>query len=225
MLGVADGSEMRAYVARPAAPARQGVLVFQEAFGVNAHIRRVAQRLAAEGYVALAPELYHRTAAPGFEARYEDFSTAMPHYKAMTPAGEAQDIAAAHAWLRQAGAERVVAVGFCMGGRVAVRSAATVPLAAAASFYGGNLASLTELVPGISAPLLLAWGDQDQHIPLAQRTQFADLLRQAGKEFVECTFSAGGHGFFCEERASYAPRAARPAWALLKEFLRPEGGE
>ncbi|HUX67539.1 MAG TPA: dienelactone hydrolase family protein [Terriglobales bacterium] len=222
-LEVADGSSMAAYVARPAgARARQGVLVLQEAFGVNAHIREVAQRLAGEGYLALAPELYHRT-APGFEGDYQDFGAAMPHMKAMTAEGQEQDAQAGYDWLRGQGAERVVAVGFCLGGRVAVRAAARVPLAAAASFYGGQLTSLQERVEAIRGPLLLVWGDEDTHIPLEQRAGFAAMLRQAGREFVECTFSAAGHGFFCDHRASYHARSARVAWGLLREFLQAEG--
>jgi len=219
-LEVADGSSMQAYVARPAAAApRQGVLVLQEAFGVNAHIREVAQRLAGEGYLALAPELFHRT-APGFVGDYTDFGGAMPHMTAMTAEGQEQDVRAGYDWLRGQGVEWVAAVGFCLGGRVAVRAAATVALAAAASFYGGSLLSLRERVEAIGAPLLLMWGDQDTHIPVAQRAAFAELLRQAGKEFVECTFSAAGHGFFCDQRASYHARSARMAWKLLREFLK-----
>lgn len=220
-LNVADGSQMAAYTARPnqttAGPA-PGVMVFQEAFGVNAHIREVTDRLAGLGYVAAAPELYHRT-APGFEGDYTNFTPAMPHMKAMTPISLEDDIRATHAWLAAQGCERVVAVGFCMGGRAAVRAAATVPLAAAASFYGSFLHSLESRVPQLSSPLLLVWGGQDTHIPPAVRAQFADALRTHNKPFVECTFSEADHGFFCDHRASYHAPSARLAWGLVTEFL------
>ena len=76
------------------------MLVFQEAFGVNAHIRDVTQRIAREGYVAIAPELFHRSAAPGLEVRYDDFPSAMPHMKALTEQGLADDVRASYEWLR-----------------------------------------------------------------------------------------------------------------------------
>ena len=220
-LNVADGTQMAAYTARPkkaAAGPAPGVMVFQEAFGVNAHIRGVADRLAGLGYVAAAPELYHRT-APGFEGDYTNFTSAMPHMKAMTPERLDDDIRATHAWLVAQGCARVVAVGFCMGGRIAVQAAATLPLAAAVSFYGGNLPSLESRVPQLASPLLLVWGDQDTHIPPAVRAQFAGALRAHKKPFVECTFSAAGHGFFCDQRASYHAPSARLAWGLLTDFL------
>src|ERR1700679_4009979 len=90
---VADGTTMHAYVARPAEEGKfPGLMVFQEAFGVNAHIREVTERVAREGYVAIAPELFHRSAAPGFEASYTDFPSVMPHMQAITEAGASKDI-------------------------------------------------------------------------------------------------------------------------------------
>jgi carboxymethylenebutenolidase len=198
-------------------------MVFQEAFGVNTHIRDVANRLAALGYLAAAPELYHRT-APGFEGDYTNFNTATPHMRALTTEGLDDDIRATHSWLTEQGCERIVAVGFCMGGRVAARAAAAVPLAAAASFYGGGLNTLEDLVPRVGAPLLLVWGDRDTHIPLEVRTGFANALRAHKKSFVECTFSDAGHGFFCDQRASYHAPSAHLAWSLLTAFLAEPAG-
>lgn len=224
-LKVDDGTAMAAYVAEPAKAAARGMLVFQEAFGVNPHIRDVADRWASLGYLAIAPELFHRSAAPGFEGDYENFPSVMPHVRALTDAGLDADVRAAHAWLRQRGIEGIAACGFCMGGRIACRAAAAVPLVAAASFYGGGLPGLRDLVPGIAAPLLLVWGDRDTHIPPEQRAEFVNLLRGAGKRFVECTFSEAGHGFFCDQRASYHAGAARLAWPLLTSFVEAGLGE
>jgi len=207
---------MRAYAVGSGA---SGAIVLQEAFGVNAHIQSVADRLGAAGYRCIAPELYHRT-APGFVGDYSDFRTALPHMNAMTAAGQEADLRACAAWLAAQGTSAMVAVGFCMGGRVAIRAAAALQLRAAASFYGGSLLSLRECIPAVAAPLLLLWGDQDQHIPPAQRAEFADLLRAHGKEFTDCTFSAAGHGFFCEERSAYHAPSAALAWSLLTSFLR-----
>jgi carboxymethylenebutenolidase len=118
-LAVAGGSSMQAFVARPEEKGSfPGMLVFQEAFGVDAHIRDVAQRIAREGYVAIAPELFHRSAAPGLEVRYDDFPSAMPHMKALTEQGLADDIRAAYEWLRDSSyitPDRVGSIGFCNG--------------------------------------------------------------------------------------------------------------
>jgi carboxymethylenebutenolidase len=95
-LKVDDGTTMRAWTARLAGPApKRGMLVFQEAFGVNAHIRDVTERLAANGFLASAPELYHRT-GPGFESDYTDFAVVMPHFQALTEQGLDADVLAAY---------------------------------------------------------------------------------------------------------------------------------
>src|SRR6202162_6610246 len=118
-LRVADGTEMNAYVARPSDQGKHpGVLVFQEAFGVNAHIRDVTERFAREGYLSIAPELFHRT-APGLEAAYTNFPEVMPHLQALTDAGLAADIQASYPWLKNGGAKdlSVGGTGYCMGER------------------------------------------------------------------------------------------------------------
>ena len=157
---------MRGYVAHPAAPASHGVIVCQEAFGVNAHIRDVTERFARQGFLAIAPELYHRT-APGFEGRYDDFSSVMPHMNALSDAGMAADLRAAYSWLTANGGHvdfPVAAVGFCMGGRAAILTALTVPVACAVSFYGGGIAptatnpGLLNRISGLTAPVLLFLG-------------------------------------------------------------------
>ena len=121
-LAVADGTRMAAYVARPEhGGPHPGLLVFQEAFGVNHHIRNVTERFAAEGYVAIAPELFHRTAPPGFEVAIQIFLPLMPHYQAVTTETAEADIRSAYEWLRsnaQVKASEISSVGFCMGGRI-----------------------------------------------------------------------------------------------------------
>src|ERR1700677_1581908 len=103
-LSVGDGTSMRAYVAHPEGKPREGLLVFQEAFGVNGHIRDVTDRFAREGYLSVSPELFHRT-APGLEAGYTDFGAVMPHMQALTDAGLAADIQAAYQWLKNGAAK------------------------------------------------------------------------------------------------------------------------
>ena len=143
-LKVADNTTMQAYVARPASGGpHAGLMVFQEAYGVNSHIRHVTERFAEQGYVAIAPELFHRTAPAGFEGDYKDFPSVMPHYQALTNQAAEADIRATYEWLRsnsQVDADAIACVGFCMGGRVSFLANSVVPVRKAVSFYGGGIA-------------------------------------------------------------------------------------
>ncbi|MDE3154519.1 MAG: dienelactone hydrolase family protein [Acidobacteriota bacterium] len=200
-----------------------GLIVLQEAFGVNAHIRDVTRRFAAAGYVVIAPELYHRT-APGFEGSYADFDAIRAHMGALTEAGLSADLQAAHAWLRaQADVkpDATAAVGFCMGGRVAFLANAVLPLAAAVSFYGGGIApALLGHAAALHGPMLFFWGGLDQHIDAAQRRAVVDAVTVAGRPFLNVEISDADHGFFCDARPSYNARAAGFAWDLTLSFLR-----
>ena len=215
---VSDGSEMRVYVARPASTGTlPAILVFQEAFGVNSHIRDIAERFAKRGYVAAAPELFHRT-APGFEGRYDDFDSVRKHMGALTTEGMEADVRATYELVKSA--PRVVCVGFCMGGRVSFIANSIVPLSAAASFYGGGIApALLDRAARQNGPILLFWGGLDKHIGEEQRRGVRDALTNASKPFIDTLFSFADHGFFCDQRASYNPDAARDAWALTTSFL------
>ncbi len=222
-LKVADGSNMAAYVVRPQkAGTHPGLLVFQEAYGVNSHIRNVTERFASQGYVAIAPELFHRT-APGFEGTYGDFEAVRPHYQAMTNETAEQDVRAAHEWLRsqsEVKPDSISCVGFCMGGRISFLANSIVPLHAAVSFYGGGIAqTMLDRAAKQHAPILLMWGGLDKHITAEHRRAVAEALSTQKKNFVNVEFAEADHGFFCDERASYNATAARQAWALTLEFL------
>ncbi|MFZ3215112.1 MAG: dienelactone hydrolase family protein [Candidatus Acidiferrales bacterium] len=222
-LQVADGTAMAAYVARPADTApRPGLLIFQEAFGVNAHIREVTERFARAGLVALAPELFHRT-APGFEGHYDDFPAVTPHLRALTTEGMQHDIRAAYDWLRndpQVRTDRIASIGFCMGGRASFLANATVPLQAAISFYGGGIApALLPLVPSLYAPMIFFWGGRDQHIGHDQIRAVVDACKQHDKPYVNVEISDADHGFFCDARPSYNPAAADLAWNVCESVL------
>ena len=222
-LQVADGTSMNAYVARPTEDGKfPGMLVFQEAFGVNGHIRDITERFAREGYVAIAPELFHRT-APGFEGRYDDFPSAMQHLQALTEAGQSADIRAAYDWLRgqpQVSPELIASIGFCMGGRSSFLACANVPLRAAISFYGGGIAQgLLHRAGDLHAPILLFWGGLDHHITTEHTRAVEDALTKAGKPYVSVNFSYADHGFFCDVRPSYNAQAAGLAWTLTLQFL------
>jgi carboxymethylenebutenolidase len=223
-LSVGDGTTMQAFVARPPGRARRpGLLLCQEAFGVNDHIKDVARRCARAGWTTIAPELFHRTAPPGFAGSYGDFEGVRAHVQALSPEHVERDIGAAHAWLQadaRSDAARVAALGFCMGGRVAYLANATVPLRAAVSFYGGGIVpALLDRAARLSGPQLFFWGGADTHIPPEQRRAVIDTLRQAGKAYTNVEFSEAGHGFFCDQRPSYHAVSARRAWLLTRDFL------
>jgi carboxymethylenebutenolidase len=216
---------MRVYLARPEEKggSRPVILVLQEAFGVNHHIREVTERIASLGYIAASPELFHRT-GPGFEGEYGNFEPVMKHMGAMTNEGLAADLRATLELAQgEPGADpsRAASIGFCMGGRASYLANAHLPLTAAVSFYGGRIApDLLPLAPKQHGPLMLIWGGRDKHIPPEQRRAIADALREAGKTFIDVDFSAADHGFFCNERSAYEPHSARLAWALVQEFFR-----
>jgi carboxymethylenebutenolidase len=227
-LTVADGGSMQAFVTRPTERGtRPGIIVFQEAFGVNAHLRNVAGRFADLGFTAIAPELFHRSAPVGFEAAYTDYDAVRPHMSALNPDGIQADVAAAFQWLRQqedVDAARIACVGFCMGGRVSYIANATAPLRAAVSFYGGGIApELLPLAKLQHGPILLFWGGLDKHIGPDQYRAVEDALKDAGKAYEQVVFSTADHAFFNDARPAYNEAAARQAWALLVEFFRVNG--
>jgi carboxymethylenebutenolidase len=224
-LAVADGTRMPAYVSRPEQGGpHPGLLVFQEAFGVNGHIRNVCDRFAAEGYVAIAPELFHRTAPPGFEGSYTDFPAVMPHARAVTSETAELDVRSAYDLLRsntEVKPDEISSVGFCMGGRVSFLANSMIALHAAVSFYGGGIApGLLDRAAKLQAPSLLIWGGLDKRITPELRKAVTDALTAEQKIYVNVEFSRADHGFFCDERAAYEPHSARQAWALTLEFLR-----
>jgi carboxymethylenebutenolidase len=223
-LAVADGSTMQAFVARPERPGPSpGIMLFQEAYGVNAHIKDVAGRFAGAGYTVIAPELFHRSAPPGFESAYSDFGAVQPHMQALTIDGLEADIRAVHAWLSTdpgTDPRRLGSVGFCMGGRVSFVAATSVRLSGAVAFYGGRIApALLDRAPHAQAPILFFWGGRDKHIPPADRRAVVEALGAAGKPYVTVEFSEADHAFFCDARPSYHPASARQAWALTLAFL------
>ena len=222
-LQVADGTSMNGYVAAPADGAKApGLLVFQEAFGVNAHIRDVTERFAGQGYVAIAPELFHRT-GPGFEGDYANFPACVPHMQALTPDGIIADARAAFDWLQKS--PRVLpnataCIGFCMGGRASFLANSGLPLNAAVSFYGGGI------VPGLlpkaaqqNGPILFFWGALDTHIPKEHVGAIVDAMQEAKKTYVNVEFSDANHAFFCDARPAYKETAAKQAWDLTLRFL------
>jgi carboxymethylenebutenolidase len=224
-LAVSDGTTMHAEVARPRAPGTTpGLLVFQDAYGVNDQLREIARRFADLGFTAIAPELYHRT-RHGLVGAYDGSDDALRNRgkSDLSAAGTSADIQATYDWLaREAGVatDRIAAVGFCMGGRTVFVANAQVPLRAAISFYGGGIApGLLDRAPDQHGRLLMFWGGLDKHIKAEQRRAVDDALTAAGKDHAHVVFSKADHGFFGHHQPPYNPDAAHVAWATLVDFL------
>jgi carboxymethylenebutenolidase len=218
-LSVADGSTMRAWFALPAKEeVKAGLMVFQEAFGVNAHIRSVADRFAKAGYAAIAPELYHRS-QPGFQGSYDDSAPSIALARKLAVEDLENDIRAAYDFLGERAGDRIFCGGYCMGGRVSFLANTTVPVKAAVSYYGGGLADAVGRAAQSSAPMLFFWGGRDKHITSEHRQKVAEGMQASKQPSVQVTFSDADHGFFCDQRSSYNPGAAKLSWDLTHSFL------
>jgi carboxymethylenebutenolidase len=214
----ADGP-MALTIAEPAGERRGGVVLVQEAFGVNGHIEHVAERLADAGYLTVAPHLYHRSGDP--VVGYGDYQQILPHMQQLSEAGLLTDIDAALARLADAGVEpsHTGVVGFCMGGTVAFLTAVRRQLGAAVTFYGGGVAQgrfglppQIELAPELETPWLGLYGDEDQSIPVDDVEQLRAAAERAPVETAVVRYAGAGHGFHCDERPDYRPDAAADAW-------------
>lgn len=213
----ADGSLIPMYVARPAGKPKGGVVVIQEIFGVNSHIRSVADGYAAAGYLVVAPSTFHRVKS-GVELGYEsdDITEGLELKSAVEklPApGVMQDIQAAIEFVAQAG--KVGVLGFCWGGLLTWRAACTLKgLSAAAPYYGGGMTSDEEIAAAAAVPVLAHFGAQDQLIPIEGVEKFAKAHPK-----VEVHIYPADHGFNCDQRGSYhASSAALARERTLKFF-------
>jgi carboxymethylenebutenolidase len=223
-LKVNQANDMNAYVVSPDEKnSYPAILVFQEAFGVNNHIKNVTEKISAEGYIAIAPELFHRTAKPGTTISYTNFDAVKPHMSALTIDGLIEDIKATHNWLQQEKQvikNKIGAVGFCLGGRVAFLANAILPLAAAVSYYGGSIHTISDKAKDIHGPQIFFWGGLDKHILPEHRNTIIKALDDAAKEYINTVISYADHGFNCDERTSYNPKAAKEAWAMTLAFFK-----
>jgi carboxymethylenebutenolidase len=217
------GKEMPVYVALPpTGPQSPVVLVIQEIFGVNAHIRSVTERVAAEGFLALSPDIFYR-GGERFECGYTEMDKAMPRAKAYSDDNFKEDLPALLAFAKahpRALGNHVASMGFCMGGRLSFTAACLAKLQGAVCFYGGGIAQgPLALAGGISCPLLLFFGGQDKHITAADVKAIDDKLQALGKPHETQVYAAADHGFFCDARASYNKAAATDAWTKACAFL------
>jgi len=228
-----DDGPMEVHLFEPARTGRhkrQALLVFQEAFGVNPHIRRVCERLAAAGYVVAAPELFHRTGR-GLQFGYGEFDKVRPVMAQLTNARLLGDARAAYEALAaqpDVDPRQIAVIGFCLGGFVAALSACHLRVATAISFYGGGivrarpgfgLAPLLDDFSGMACPTLFIFGDQDQGIPAADIEAVRARLQALAKPHEIVVYPGAGHGFFCDERPAYHAPSAKLAWEKTLHWL------
>ena len=235
--GAQGTAKMGGYLARPLPDEPRSfpaVLVFMEIFGVNPHIRSIVDRIAAEGYVALAPDYFHRT-APGIELKYdqEGMSRGMPLIGQLRADEVIADARAALAFLRarpDVSGDRIGAIGFCVGGHVAYLVATTGEVQATASFYGGGVATqgLGEAAPtlartaGIGGKITCFFGGQDGYITPAQVEQIKDAFYQHGIRNEVFVYPDAGHGFFCDARTDFHRMSHDDAWRKVKKLFLDE---
>jgi carboxymethylenebutenolidase len=213
-----DGHRLSAYRANPAGTPRGGVVVIQEIFGVNHHIRNVTDRFAADGYVALAPAIFDRV-EPGVSIGYTqaDIDRGRQLRGKLGWDSMVMDIRAAVAALRKEGLA-VGVVGYCLGGSLAWLAATRIDgLAGAVGYYGGAVAEFAHEQP--RCPVLIHWGETDASIP----KEHWETLRKAHPGVPQHVYPAG-HGFSCDERGSYHEPSARLAGERTLEFLRAHVG-
>jgi len=212
-LKASDGFELSAWRAAPQGAPRGGVVVVQEIFGVTAHIRSVADGYAADGYLAIAPAIFDRGERDA-ELAYgpEGLARGRALLEKIPREATLADLGAAVATAKSAG--KVGIVGYCLGGTLAWVAAARLDgLSAAVGYYGGGVAGLVELKPRV--PTMLHFGEKDEHIPFADARKVA----AAHPDVAVFLYPAAGHGFHCDERASFNAEAAQVAGGRSQEFF------
>jgi carboxymethylenebutenolidase len=225
-LNTPDG-KMDSYVAQPKdAGTYPGIVVIQEAFGVNSHIKKVTERIAAEGYVAIAPDIFHRESERLIP--YSDMAKAIATMQRVVDSKAMEDVAAAIAHLKSQSnvkASSIGVIGFCMGGRLTYLAAAhhANDIKAAVPYYPGGLTmgnpSPLSRTGEIKCPMYLFFGAKDQLIPMDQAGQINTELTSKKVAFQMKIYPEAGHGFFCDERGSYHEASAKDAWEKTKSFF------
>ena len=202
-----------AYVARPAAPKAPAIVVIQEIFGVNHHIRSVCDRLAAEGYVAIAPSIFDRS-QPNFQCGYTPDEIANARKFIANPDWPAmlRDTKAAIDAVKDVGPVGII--GFCLGGSVAYAAATKLSgLSAAVGYYGGAVVRFADDKPLV--PTQLHFGEKDAGIPLTD----VETIKAKRPEVEVHIYPGAQHGFHCDERASYDKASAEIAWPRSLAFF------
>ena len=212
-LSASDAHKLDAYRADPAGTPKGGIVVIQEIFGVNQHIRAVCDAFAKEGYAAVAPALFDRTQRH-FESGYTPAEIekarafiAKPDWDAML-----RDTDAAIKELQPVGPVGIV--GFCMGGTIAFLAATRLSgLSAAVGYYGGRIVAYADEKP--KCPTQLHFGEKDASIPMTD----VDIIKQKRPDCEIYVYKDAGHGFHCDERGSFHKDSSDVAWQRTTAFL------
>ena len=214
-----DGHELSAYVAQPAGPAVGVLVVIQEIFGVNAHIRRVADGYAKDGFLVVAPALFDRFER-GVELAYEgeDQQRAYGFYQKLTPEAALLDVAAAYGWANNS-KKAIGVIGYCYGGLMSWLTATrgkTLKMqpSCCVGYYPGGIGQVATEDP--SCPVMLHFGAEDSHIGQDQ----IEAVRSAHPEVEIFVYEGAGHGFNCDARSSYDARSAALARERSLAFLK-----
>jgi carboxymethylenebutenolidase len=210
-----DGHELDAYVAKPAGEPIAGLVVIQEIFGVNRHIRSIADGYAKDGFLAVAPALFDRVER-GVELSYEgdDAKKAMALLQKTDVDKALADVDAALAFAAKETEKKVGVIGYCFGGLLAWLSATRLHPTAAVGYYAGRIGNYAAETPKV--PVQLHFGKLDTHIPAEQ----VEAVHAAHPEVEIHWYEGAGHGFNCDMRASYNPQAAALARGRALEFLK-----
>jgi carboxymethylenebutenolidase len=212
-LKASDSFELGAYRADPSGAAKAAVVVIQEIFGVNHHIRSVCDRLAGEGYVAIAPAIFDRI-EPGFTSGYSPDEVANARKFVANPdwAAMLRDTQAAIDTVRSIGPVGII--GFCLGGSIAYAAATKLSgLSAAIGYYGGAIVRFADDKPKV--PTQLHFGEKDAGIPLSD----VEIIKAKRPDVEVFVYPGAQHGFHCDERASYDNASADIAWPRSMAFL------
>jgi carboxymethylenebutenolidase len=225
-LDTPDG-KMETYEAKPKeGGAHPAVIVLMEAFGLNGHIKNVTERIAREGYVAIAPDLYHRE--PERVVPYSELQKAVGIMNRLKDDKVMGDVGAVIKHLKGQNyvkAGSIGVTGFCMGGRFTYLAAAqhNKDVKAAVAFYPGGVPlgnpSPLSRTGEINCPIYLFFGGKDPLIPADHVAQVNKALTDNHKTFMMKLYPDATHGFFCDERQSYHPDAAKDAWEKFKSFF------
>ncbi len=209
-----DGHELSAYIAMPAGEPIAGLVVVQEIFGVNAHIRSVADGYARDGFLAVAPAIFDRFESD-VELKYEgeDMQRAMGYAKRLVMSDMLKDIQSAIDYSRAAARKKTGMIGYCLGGSVAWLAACRMDIDAAVGYYGGLIAQYASEQP--KCPVMLHFGNKDAHI----LPEMVDKIAAAHPEIPIYRYEAG-HGFNCDARSVYDASSAKLARERSLEFLK-----
>lgn len=221
MIDINANLKFQGYLALPESGSGPGLLLIQEIFGVNNHIRNVADNYAKQGYVVLAPDLFFRL-EPGFTSGYEptEMTKAFKYYQEFNEELGLIDLQEALTYLKNLPycTGKLAVLGYCLGGKLAYRLATkSKDIAAAVSYYGGGIDNFLNDIDNLNCPIIFHFGAKDSHIPLSSVTQIKEAIKH--KNSCNVYIYDADHGFNCNERGSYDASSAQIAFERSLSFM------